>query len=104
MKAWVKKEAFLKYTKSGMLKSWALNNFNDNNMYLSKVSEVNAPVLQIKIIDDSLIRNYYLDAAKKSYIDIMRLYNNLNPEDQAKVYNDVRELYFERKNAEELKA
>ena len=30
MKAWVKKEAFLKYTKSGMLKSWALNNFNDS--------------------------------------------------------------------------
>ena len=28
MKAWVKKETFLKHTKSGMLKSWALNNFN----------------------------------------------------------------------------
>ena len=44
-----------------------------------------------------------LEAAKRSYIDIMRLYRNLKSEDQAKVYQDIKELYFERKSAEELK-
>ena len=44
-----------------------------------------------------------LETAKRNYIDIMMLYNKIKPEDQAKVYNDIKELYFERKSAEELK-
>ncbi len=44
-----------------------------------------------------------LEAAKRNYIEIMKIYNRINPEEQAKVYNDIRGLYFERKSAEELK-
>lgn len=44
-----------------------------------------------------------LEAARRNYIEIMKVYNNINPEEQAKVYRDIRELYFERKSAEELK-
>ncbi|MBI2656454.1 hypothetical protein HYX03_01815 [Candidatus Woesearchaeota archaeon] len=44
-----------------------------------------------------------LETAKKNYIEVMSLYNKIKPEDQAKVYNDIKELYFERKSAEELK-
>ena len=44
-----------------------------------------------------------LEAARKNYIEIMKVYNSINPEEQAKVYHDIRELYFERKSAEELK-
>ena len=51
---------------------------------------------------DALMK-FDLEAAKKSYIEIMRIYNNLNPEDKAKVYNEIKELYSERKSAEELK-
>ena len=49
------------------------------------------------------LMKFDLEAAKKSYIEIMRIYNNLNPEDKAKVYNEIKELYSERKSAEELK-
>lgn len=44
-----------------------------------------------------------LEGAKISYIEIMKRYNNLSSEDKAKVYQEIKELYFERKNAEELK-
>ncbi|MBI2102008.1 hypothetical protein HYT53_05355 [Candidatus Woesearchaeota archaeon] len=49
------------------------------------------------------LAKFDLQAAKQNYIEIMKLYNSLNPEEQAKVYNDIREIYFERKSAEELK-
>ena len=60
-------------------------------------------------IQDSIIsaRNalmrFDLETAKKNYIEIMKLYGSLKPEAQAKVYHDIRDLYFERKSAEELK-
>ncbi|MBI2652936.1 hypothetical protein HYX00_05720 [Candidatus Woesearchaeota archaeon] len=44
-----------------------------------------------------------LETAKRNYIEIMRMYNNIKPEEQAKVYHDIRDIYFERKSAEELK-
>lgn len=51
---------------------------------------------------DALSR-FDLKAAKRNYIEIMRLYGRIKPEEQAKVYGEIRELYFERKSAEELK-
>ena len=58
-----------------------------------------------KMINDARehLMNLNLDAAKKSYIEILQLYNQISPQDQAKFYNDIRELYFERKSAEHLK-
>ena len=56
----------------------------------------------IKKVRDALMK-FDLETAKRNYIEIMRLYNNLSPQDKAKVYNDINELYYERKNAEELK-
>ncbi|MBI2542016.1 hypothetical protein HYV80_04870 [Candidatus Woesearchaeota archaeon] len=52
---------------------------------------------------ESLMK-FDLDAAKRSYIEIMRVYNRIGPEAQAKVYNEVKDIYFERKSAEDLKA
>ncbi|MBI2658113.1 hypothetical protein HYX08_05465 [Candidatus Woesearchaeota archaeon] len=51
---------------------------------------------------DALMR-FDLEAAKRNYIEIMRIYNKIKPEEQAKVYHDVKDLYFERKSAEEMK-
>lgn len=51
---------------------------------------------------DALMK-FDLEGARKSYIEAMMVYNNLKPEEQAKVYHDIRELYSERKSAEELK-
>ncbi len=49
------------------------------------------------------LMKFDLESAKKSYIEVMRVYNNLKPEEQAEVYQDIKELYFERKSAEKLK-
>ena len=49
------------------------------------------------------LMNLDLESARKGYIEIMRLYNRLKPEEQARVYHEIRDLYYERKNAEELK-
>ena len=49
------------------------------------------------------LMGFDLETAKMNYIEIIKLYNNIKPEEQAKVYRDIKELYFERKSAEELK-
>ena len=58
-----------------------------------------------KMMNDArnALMNLDLEAAKNSYIDIMQAYNKLKPEDQAKIYHEIKDLYYERKNAEELK-
>src|SRR3989344_3637527 len=50
------------------------------------------------------LMDFNLQRARESYIEIMNIYNHLKPEEQAKVYNEIRDLYFERKSAEQLKA
>ena len=49
------------------------------------------------------LMKFDLETAKENYIEAMRLYNNISPEEKAKVYNAIKDLYFERKNAEDLK-
>ncbi len=49
------------------------------------------------------LAKFDLQAAKKNYVEAMRIYNSLNPEEQAKYYPGIKELYYERKSAEELK-
>lgn len=50
------------------------------------------------------LMNLDLETARKKYIEAMGLYNKIKPEEQARVYHDIRQLYFERKSAEQLKA
>lgn len=49
------------------------------------------------------LMKFDLEAARKGYIEIMKVYNRISPEEQAKVYQEIRDLYYERKSAEELK-
>ena len=49
------------------------------------------------------LMKFDLEGAKRNYIELMKLYNNIKPEEQAKIYHEIKELYFERKSAEELK-
>lgn len=64
---------------------------------------------EVFIIKDSIsktreaLTRLDLKTAKRNYIEIIKLYNRVKPEEQAKVYQDIRELYFERKSAEGLK-
>ena len=72
-------------------------------------------VLEPKGIDDiSIIQDKINEArqalmkldlgyAKKKYLEIMQLYNKIRPEEQAKVYYDIKDIYSERKSAEKLK-
>lgn len=64
----------------------------------------NISAIQGKINDarQALMR-FDLEAAKRSYIEVMRMYNSISPEEKAKVYNEIKELYSERKSAEEIK-
>lgn len=49
------------------------------------------------------LANFDLEAARKDYIEIMGIYSKMPPEEQAKVYYEIKNLYYERKSAEGLK-
>jgi len=49
-----------------------------------------------------VLMNFKFAEAKKIYIEVIRIYNNLDPKKQAKVYQEIRDLYFERKSAEKF--
>ncbi len=48
------------------------------------------------------LMRFDLDSAKRTYIEAMSLYKNLSPQEQAKVYMEVSDLYAERKSAERM--
>ena len=48
------------------------------------------------------LMNFKFDDAKRIYIEIMGLYNSLSQKDRYKVYQDIRDLYYERKSAEKF--
>jgi len=45
------------------------------------------------------LMDFKFDEAKRAYIEIMQAYNTLNPKDKHKVYQDIKDLYYERKSA-----
>jgi hypothetical protein len=47
-----------------------------------------------------MIMDFKFDVAKKLYIEIMKIYNEMDPKDKVKVYEDIKDLYQERKSAE----
>ncbi|MEK6892469.1 MAG: hypothetical protein AABX25_04745 [Nanoarchaeota archaeon] len=74
-------------TKQGFVDEW------------DDISQINKKIEEAR---EALI-NFNLEAAKRKYIEAMQIYNQIKPEEKAKVYNDIKELYYKRKNAEELK-
>ena len=46
--------------------------------------------------------DFKFEEAKKIYIDIMGSYKELDPKQKAKVYQDIKDLYYERKSAEKF--
>ncbi|MBI2654551.1 hypothetical protein HYX02_07150 [Candidatus Woesearchaeota archaeon] len=69
---------------------------------ISETNGITAVQNSINKAREALIK-FDLDTAKRSYADVMKMYNKLKPEKQAKVYHEIKELYLERKSAEELK-
>ena len=63
------------------------------------ISQINKKIEESR----EALMNFNLDAAKRRYMETMQIYNHLKPEEQAKVYNEIKELYSERKKAEEMK-
>ena len=57
-----------------------------------------------KLIDEarSALMSFDVNRAKRVYLETMRNYNELPDNQKTKVYEDVRELYDERKSAERL--
>ncbi|MEK6949974.1 MAG: hypothetical protein AABX34_07150 [Nanoarchaeota archaeon] len=48
------------------------------------------------------LMDFKFDDAKRIYIEIMGLYSNISQKDRYKVYQDIRDLYYERKSAEKF--
>lgn len=48
------------------------------------------------------LMDFKFDEAKKVYMDVMRIYNNLERKKKDKVYQDIKDLYYERKSAEKF--
>ena len=72
----------------------------ENKAFASGIEEI-----QIKIDDArNALMDFRLKQAKTFYIEIISLYNQLKPEEKAKVYNEINDLYLERKSAEQLRA
>ena len=87
----------------GALMQMAEQSMPENGLIQEQMDDIS--IIQ-KMINDA--RNHLMDlnleAAKRSYIDVLKIYNKIKPQEQAKVYHDIRELYFERKSAEQLKS
>ncbi len=63
------------------------------------ISQINKKIEEAR----EALMNFNLEAAKRKYMEAMQIYNHIKPEEQAKVYKEIRELYLERKNIEEIK-
>ncbi|MAH33589.1 hypothetical protein CL615_04335 [archaeon] len=48
------------------------------------------------------LMEFKFDEARKVYIEIMKLYNELDIKKKSKVYQDIKDLYYERKTAEKF--
>ena len=48
------------------------------------------------------LMDFKFDEAKRRYIEIMKMYNELEPKKKSKVYHDIKDLYYERKSAEKF--
>ena len=77
---------------------------NEENLKqdISEVDEISAIQNTIEKTRHALMK-FDLETAKKSYIDAIKIYNGLKPEQQVKVYRDIKELYLDRKSIEETK-
>jgi len=49
-----------------------------------------------------VLMDFKFDQAKSIYIEIMEMYNNLEPKKKSRVYQDINDLYYERKSAEKF--
>ena len=48
------------------------------------------------------LMDFKFDDAKRIYMEIMKLYSSISQKDRYKVYQDIRDLYYERKSAEKF--
>jgi len=67
-----------------------------------KANEVDEVLNKVHKARNALME-FDLKKAKSNYIEIMKIYYNLSVENKKKVYQDIKDLYKERKNAESLK-
>ena len=48
------------------------------------------------------LMDFNFEDAKRIYIEVMGLYNKMDLKDKQEVYEDIKDLYYERKNAEKF--
>jgi len=48
------------------------------------------------------LMDFKFDDAKRIYIETMKIYNDLDPKDKSRAYQDIKDLYYERMNAEKF--
>ena len=67
---------------------------------------VNEPLDEVEHLEEQIhkarlaLMDFKFDEAKQIYFEIMQTYNTLDSSKQGQVYEDIKDLYYERKNAE----
>ena len=77
--------------------------------YEQPFEEKELPVDDVEAVTEMIrqarnhLENLNLELSKKTYLEIIERYNKMDPKLQSLVYQEIRELYTERKNAESMK-
>jgi len=84
---------------------WKKNKAPESVSYQAPIPADNLSAVKAKIamIREALMK-FDTENAKMLYKEAMDIYNSMSHEDQAEVYNDIKEVYFERKSAEQFKS
>ena len=69
---------------------------------------IDIKVDNIELIEEKIhkarleLMNFKFDESKRIYIEIMKIYNELDKNKKLKVYQEIKDLYFERKSADKF--
>lgn len=73
-------------------------NASQQDVFATDLEKINAKINEAR----AALMDFNLNKAKSLYLEIIGIYNSMKPEDKSKVYNDISDLYSERKSAEQL--
>ena len=97
--------------------AWKVTDSSDSLSGTNYVGKVEIPEVMprtydkidhVELIEEKIYKarlalmDFKFDDAKKVYIEIMKSYNELEPKKKSKVYQGIKDLYYERKSAEKF--
>jgi len=98
-----------KTPKKSLFGIFKVKNEKGQKEYEQPFEEKELPVDDVEAVTEMIrqarnhLENLNLELSKKTYLEIIERYNKMDPKLQSLVYQEIRELYTERKNAESMK-